>query len=155
MPSITGDFCSHAAFCLHSGRASNSPNTAITAPDCKKSCWQICDPACYSPPLLQESPQCCCIVLLAEKLSLTGLSQKFNLNSYYISKLFKEYTNQTFVEYLTWVRVTKAVQLIAEKRYSFKEIANMVGYNDPSYFSKVFKKITGKNPREYCDEALN
>lgn len=90
-----------------------------------------------------------------KQLSLTGLSQKFNLNSYYISKLFKEYTNQTFVEYLTWVRVTKAVQLIAEKRYSFKEIANMVGYNDPSYFSKVFKKITGKSPREYCDEALN
>ena len=77
------------------------------------------------------------------------------MNSYYISKLFKEYTNQTFVEYLTWVRVTKAVQLIAEKRYSFKEIANMVGYNDPSFSSKVSKKITGKSPREYCDEALN
>lgn len=88
-----------------------------------------------------------------KQLSLTGLSQKFNLNSYYISKLFKEYTNQSFIEYLTYVRVSKAVQLIAENRYSFKEIADMVGYNDPSYFSKVFKKITGKSPREYCDET--
>ena len=88
-----------------------------------------------------------------KQLSLTGLSQKFNLNSYYISKLFKEYTNQTFVEYLTQIRVSKAAQLIEQGGYSFKEISEMVGYNDPRYFSKVFKKITGKSPREYCETA--
>ena len=90
-----------------------------------------------------------------KQLSLTGLSQKFNLNSYYISKLFKEYTNQTFVEYLTQIRVSKAAQLIEQGGHSFKEISEMVGYNDPSYFSKVFKKITGKSPREYCETAAH
>lgn len=84
-----------------------------------------------------------------KQLTLSGLSMKFNINSYYLSKLFKKYTNEKFIDYLTKIRIQKAIELIQEGRYSVKEISGMVGYNDQSYFSKVFKKITGQNPCEY------
>jgi len=84
-----------------------------------------------------------------KQLTLSGLSLKFNINSYYLSKLFKKYTNEKFIDYLTKIRIQKASELIQEGKYSVKEIAGMVGYNDQSYFSKVFKKITGQNPGEY------
>lgn len=84
-----------------------------------------------------------------KQLTLSGLSHKFNINSYYLSKLFKKYTNEKFIDYLTRIRIQKAMELIQEGKYSVKEIAAMVGYNDQSYFSKVFKKITGQNPCEY------
>lgn len=84
-----------------------------------------------------------------KQLTLSGLSHRFNMNSYYLSKLFKKYTNEKFIDYLTKIRIQKAMELIQEGTYSVKEIAGMVGYNDQSYFSKVFKKITGQAPGEY------
>jgi two-component system response regulator YesN len=61
----------------------------------------------------------------------------------HLSRLFSKYLNTTFNEYLTDLRIEKAGTLLRETSLSVKEIAFAVGFKDPDYFSKVFKKIKG------------
>lgn len=85
-----------------------------------------------------------------EDLSLNDMSQKFYINKSYLSALFKKRIGQTFVDYLTSVRINKASELLSNNRkYKVYEIAKLVGYTDEKYFSKLFKKIKGMNPEEY------
>lgn len=85
-----------------------------------------------------------------EDLSLNDLSQKFYINKSYLSALFKKRTGQTFIDFLTSVRMDKACELLAgNNRYKVYEIARLVGYTDKKYFSKLFKKLNGINPEEY------
>ena len=74
-----------------------------------------------------------------------------DISPYYFSKLFKEETDQTFVEYLTGLRVEKAKEMLISPAASIKEICMAVGYSDPNYFSRIFKKVTGRTPTEYRD----
>lgn len=86
-----------------------------------------------------------------EELSLEKAADYVHLNAYYFSKIFKQQTGETFIDYLTSLRIGKAKELIAQGGYSLKEICYMAGYNDPNYFSRVFKKVTGVTPTEYRD----
>ena len=63
-----------------------------------------------------------------------------NLSPNYFSNLFKEEFGETFIEFLTKTRMENAKELIGENTYSLKEISFMVGYKDPNYFSRVFKR---------------
>ncbi|MNJ47324.1 HTH-type transcriptional regulator YesS [compost metagenome] len=72
-----------------------------------------------------------------------------NLSPYYFSKLFKMHTGENFIDYVTRLRIDEAKKLIVERRLSLKEICFEVGYKDPNYFSRVFKKMTGITPSEY------
>ncbi|MBR7081902.1 MAG: helix-turn-helix domain-containing protein [Oscillospiraceae bacterium] len=85
----------------------------------------------------------------AQDLSLDSVSRQINVSPYYFSKLFKEETGQTFVEWLTGVRMEKAKTLLSTTDKSMKEICSAVGYSDPNYFSRSFKKNTGETPTEY------
>lgn len=80
-------------------------------------------------------------------LNLTKVALKFGFNASYLSRMFKNETGKSFVNYLTECRVEKAVQL-ARKGKLMYETAKEVGIPDPNYFSKCFKKITGKNYTE-------
>lgn len=82
-------------------------------------------------------------------LSLTEVASQVNLNSSYLSTLFSQETGQTFKEYLTGVRIDQAKQLLRTTSLKSVEIAERVGYNDPHYFSTVFKKSTGLSPRNF------
>lgn len=82
-------------------------------------------------------------------ISLDDISRTMNLSPYYFSKLFKEETGENFVEFLTRVRIEKAKQLLASPEKSMKEICSEVGYSDPNYFSRIFKKVSGQTPTEY------
>lgn len=84
-----------------------------------------------------------------ELVTLEDVAAHANLSAYYFSKLFKEQTGTTFIEYLTGVRIVKAKELLKTTRMSLKEICFKVGYHDPNYFSRVFKKITGRSPSDY------
>ncbi|WP_276354439.1 AraC family transcriptional regulator [Cohnella caldifontis] len=84
-----------------------------------------------------------------EELSLEDVAQHAHLNPFYFSKLFKQHVGETFIDFLTGLRIDKAKQLIEEDRLSLKEVCYEVGYNDPNYFSRVFKKVTGVTPSEY------
>ena len=60
-----------------------------------------------------------------------------------------EETGTTFNRYLNNVRITKAKELIRRGEYRLTDISQMVGYDDQSYFTKVFRRITGLSPGEY------
>jgi two-component system, response regulator YesN len=82
-------------------------------------------------------------------ISLDDVSRKIGISPYYFSKLFKEDMGEGFVEYLTKIRIEKAKELLSTTEYSMKEICSMVGYADPNYFSRSFKKNVGVTPTEY------
>ena len=87
--------------------------------------------------------------LLGEPLSLDALSKELDISPYYFSKLFKEETGSNFVEYLTNLRMSRAKELLKDESRSMKEICMEVGYSDPNYFSRIFKKNVGLTPTEY------
>lgn len=85
----------------------------------------------------------------SKNISLDDVSRILNISPYYFSKLFKEDTGEGFVEYVTRIRINKAKDLLDESQYSMKEICSMVGYSDPNYFSRIFRKTVGVSPTEY------
>lgn len=87
-----------------------------------------------------------------EPLTLSQICHLFGLSQTYLSRLFRKYTTISFNEYLTQKRMEKAIELKkANPDILLKDIANLVGYNDPSYFSRVFKNYTGKSPTSFLD----
>ena len=72
----------------------------------------------------------------------------FYVDSSYLRRAFKKEFNMTITDFLTQVRMEKAKELLAQN-YKLSDISEMVGFNDSSYFSKVFKKYFGKSPSEY------
>ncbi|MFC7441159.1 response regulator [Laceyella putida] len=82
-------------------------------------------------------------------LSLEEVAAHVRLSPHYFSKLFKERFQMNFMDYLTGLRIEQAKQLLLHSDCSLKEICFSVGYKDPNYFSRVFKKITGVSPSEY------
>ncbi|HHX60228.1 MAG TPA: response regulator [Epulopiscium sp.] len=82
-------------------------------------------------------------------ISLDDVSREVDISPYYFSKLFKEETGENFIYYLTTIRIEKAKQLLNNKALSVKEIGIEVGYSDPNYFSRIFKKSVGQTPTEY------
>ncbi|MCC3375406.1 response regulator [Cohnella sp. REN36] len=86
-----------------------------------------------------------------EKLSLQELCRHVLMSTSYFSLVFKQQTGETFVEFLTRVRIEKAKELLLGTALKFYEIAEKVGYGDPNYFSILFKKHTGCTPRDFRD----
>ncbi|SEQ24436.1 two-component system, response regulator YesN [Lachnospiraceae bacterium NE2001] len=82
-------------------------------------------------------------------ISLDEVSREINISPYYFSKVFKEATGQNFIDYLTGLRIEKAKELLDNTDMSMKEICVEVGYSNPNYFSRIFKKIVGVSPTEY------
>lgn len=84
-----------------------------------------------------------------EDISLDSLARKVGLSPIYISKIFKEKQGVNYIDFLTECRIEKAKELIRDTDKSIKEITFEVGYHDPNYFSKVFKKLCNLSPKEY------
>lgn len=82
-------------------------------------------------------------------ISLEEVADHIGISSYYLSKLFKERFQVTFIDYLTKTRLEKAKEHLLDPNVPLKEIALNIGYKDPNYFSRVFKKETGMSPSEY------
>lgn len=85
----------------------------------------------------------------AEPLNLKTLGQYFHFNPSYLSSYFTAHHTEGFSEYLNKIRVEKAAELLRSGTTSISDISSMVGYSDPSYFTKVFKKVTGYSPSQY------
>jgi two-component system, response regulator YesN len=84
-----------------------------------------------------------------EQLSLQQVCKHIYLSMSYFSALFKPYTGETFVEYVTRYRLDKAKELLASSQLKTYELAAQVGYNDPQYFSVIFKRHIGMTPKEF------
>lgn len=82
-------------------------------------------------------------------LTLKKTAQKFNMSSCYLSRLFKEGTGFTFIEYLNNVRIREAQSLLVSTDYKVMDICYKVGYNSISHFGRVFKEMTGYSPLQF------
>ncbi len=85
----------------------------------------------------------------AEALTLETVARQVYLSPFYFSHVFRQEMGQTFVEYLTQVRVQAAEQLLKDSVMSVGAISERVGYNDVNYFSRVFKKVNGLTPTQF------
>ncbi len=86
------------------------------------------------------------------KITGSDISNKFEGNYDYLNRCFKKMTGHTIFAYLNIVRITKAKELLSTTHMPFNEIGYCVGIDNPYYFSRLFKKISGKTPTEYFKE---
>lgn len=87
-----------------------------------------------------------------ENLTLGDVCKHFAISKTYFCHLFKLITGKTFTEYLTELRVQEAKNLLEDHSQSITEISEKLGFSNTSYFSKIFKKYTGRLPKEYRKE---
>ncbi|WP_152401612.1 response regulator [Paenibacillus cellulositrophicus] len=86
----------------------------------------------------------------SEHAELNTLAAMVYLTPSYLSKLFKQETGLTLTEYITHVRLKNAKRLLrTETNMKVHQIGAEVGYADPAYFNKLFKKVVGVTPNEY------
>lgn len=90
----------------------------------------------------------------SRELTLNEVSRQVHVSPYYFSKIFKEETGQNFIEYLTQTRMEQAKFLLRTSSMSIKEICFSIGYSDPNYFSRSFKRYEGMTPREYRERSV-
>ena len=83
------------------------------------------------------------------KISLQDVAKHVFLAPTYFSKIFKQETGQSFSNFLNYLRVEKSKHLLLVSRFRLADIANLSGFEDQSYFTKVFKRMTGMSPGEY------
>lgn len=106
-----------------------------------------------------EKSNCTPIVIMAKKyvednyfkeeLSLQEVAHEIQISSSYLSRLLKNETGASFIDYVTQVRIKKAVQLMNDPAMKIYEVAEKVGYSSQHYFSTAFKKVLGVSPIEY------
>lgn len=84
-----------------------------------------------------------------EMLSLTMIADHFELTPQYLSALFKKQTGMNLTDFLTRVRIDEAKKLMKDKKLTFMQIANRVGYANDIGFIRVFKKYEGTTPGKY------
>ncbi|WP_369403476.1 helix-turn-helix domain-containing protein [Gracilibacillus boraciitolerans] len=90
-----------------------------------------------------------------EEISLDRIGKEVGLSPIYISKCFKDQLGMNYIHFLTECRINKAQKLMRDPNKTLKEITFDVGYHDPNYFSKVFKKICKTSPTEYRNKLLH
>lgn len=86
-------------------------------------------------------------------LTLESISSAVDISSVYIRKLFSEYAMMSPTEYITFLRISYAKNLLQNAPLSIAQVAEQVGYVDGGYFSKKFKSVTGQSPRDYQKDS--
>ncbi len=85
----------------------------------------------------------------SQRISLDDVARHVHLNASYLSRVFKEEMQTNFVSYVNNLRVETAKKYLLDSTVPLLEVAGMVGFEEQSYFTKVFKKITGITPGKY------
>ncbi|MEN6314849.1 MAG: PocR ligand-binding domain-containing protein [Clostridiaceae bacterium] len=85
----------------------------------------------------------------SKRITLEEVAGQVYLNPSYFSKIFKSEMNTTFVSYVNKIRINAAKNLLSDISIPLTDISCMVGFEDQSYFTKVFKKATGVTPGKY------
>ena len=67
----------------------------------------------------------------------------------YLSTAFKKQAGESFTSYVSEIKIEKAKELIGSRQYMMYEVSDLLGFDTPFYFSKVFKKVTGMSPKEF------
>lgn len=91
----------------------------------------------------------------ADEVSLEEAAGMIGMNSAYLSRYFKQHTGSTFMEYVSRVRVNRAVELLKDPTLKVYEIGELVGYKSMKHFYKIFKKYTKVTPTQYREQWEN
>lgn len=89
-----------------------------------------------------------------EEISLSSAAQKVNFSPVYLSRLFKKEEGINFLDYLNQYRIDEAKRLLGDIQYNVLEVADLTGFKNTRYFSKIFKKNVGITPSEYRKRHL-
>lgn len=92
---------------------------------------------------------------LSADLTLKTMAEKFNVNASYLSSLFKKDTGYTLTDYVNSKRVERAEFLLETTSEQIQNISHSCGILDVNYFVKIFKKYTGKTPKQYRAEYIS
>lgn len=92
---------------------------------------------------------------VSAELSLNSLAQKLGISAGYLATVFKRETEKTVSEYIKDRRMEQAMYLLSTTHLQIQTVALHCGIMDVQYFSKIFKKKTGKNPKEYREASLH
>ena len=84
-----------------------------------------------------------------ERITLGQAAEALNISQGYLSTAFKKQSGESFTNYVSAIKIEKAKELIASHQYMMYEVSDLLGFDTPFYFSKVFKKVTGMSPKEY------
>lgn len=84
-----------------------------------------------------------------QDITLSSVAKEFYTSASYLSKLFKKTTNFTFVEYLNSIRIKKSKDLLQNSDFKIIDIAEKVGFNNNTHFTRVFKEIIGMSPMQF------
>jgi len=85
---------------------------------------------------------------LQEKITRDQLAGLAGLTPEHYSRVFKKYTGRSPFEYMMGLRVERALELLQRSPIKVKEVARRVGIDDPYYFSRMFKRMTGEPPSD-------
>jgi two-component system response regulator YesN len=88
------------------------------------------------------------------RLTLEEIAQQVYVSPSYLSRLFKKEIGCTVIELLTKVRVEEAKKVFHDPKYTVRQVAAEIGFEDANYFSKVFRRIEGITPSEYKQKAI-
>jgi two-component system response regulator YesN len=99
--------------------------------------------------IIQRAKECINEQYQRSDISLQSVAEQVYMSPNHFSTIFSQGSGTTFIEYLTQVRIRRAKQLLVESDMRCSDITYEAGYNDPHYFSFIFKKHTGMSPREY------
>ncbi len=84
-----------------------------------------------------------------ENITLGGISELFEISKYYLSRMFKEVTGFTLIEYLNGIRTKQAQKMLRTTALNVTTISESVGFDSITHFGRVFKTITGSSPLQY------
>ncbi|MGF7144463.1 two-component system response regulator YesN [Anaerotaenia torta] len=85
----------------------------------------------------------------SENISIQSIADRIFLSPTYLCAVFKQETGQTINQYITHIRIEAAKRMLEDSSVRLADIGCLVGYIEPSYFSKIFKKYTALTPKEY------
>lgn len=89
---------------------------------------------------------------LEENLTLDKLVEEFQLSKSYLNEIFQKYTQHSPMSFFVSIKMKKACRLLRTTNLHIYEVGQQLGYADPYYFSRIFKKTVGISPREYRDK---
>ncbi len=84
-----------------------------------------------------------------ESLRLSALAERFFVSPSYLSRVFRQVTGLTLVQYINNVRIRQAMELLSKSNLSVSEVAEAVGYETQTHFSRIFKRFMGMTPMQY------
>ena len=84
-----------------------------------------------------------------KRIDIDNICQTFGYSKSYLFKEFKRKTGQTIIDYYTHLKIDEAKRLLRKKRMNISQVSSMLSFDNPNYFSKVFKKVTKMSPSQY------